>query len=357
MASRDAQEHVSPDDVEASYRRLVQRIAATEAQSSESKGGFWFRRSIVPASYVARIAQPCSPAFHPGVAALFVAAIVLAAAMTFRAGVHPEISHFWPGYGLFLASLIAHELGHASACARYGAKPSEIGLTIYLIYPAFYSDVSAAWVLKRWQRVVVDLGGVYFQLVVGAVYALALALSGWEPLRVALMFIVGSCLFSLNPILKFDGYWVVADVLGVTNLSRQPARIVRHVLDRVRGLSTPPLPWSRFVTTVLMLYSVLGIGFWAWFLWTIARTLVPQVRRSVGMIAVMAERLALGQAWPDDGVIGEVLASVYVLVFVLLVLARLSLALFRLIKGLLSRAPSASSSASSGKSVGLRRLW
>ena len=60
---------------------------------------------------------------------------------------------------------------------------------------------------------VVDLGGVYFQLLMGTLYAVALAATGWAPLRTALVLVAGSCLFSLNPILKQDGYWIVADSL------------------------------------------------------------------------------------------------------------------------------------------------
>jgi putative peptide zinc metalloprotease protein len=178
-------------------------------------------------------------------------------------------TNFWMGYALFAVSIFVHEFGHAAASARYGARPSGIGFTAYLIYPALYSDVSAAWQLKRWQRVVVDIGGAFFQLVVGAAYVFLHRFTGGEYFKVAVLMILANCLFSLNPILKFDGYWLVADALGVTNLARQPHRIAAHIWAHVRGRTPPALPWSSFVTGVLTLYSAVALGFWGMFLWNI----------------------------------------------------------------------------------------
>ncbi|NJM95342.1 MAG: M50 family metallopeptidase [Acaryochloridaceae cyanobacterium CSU_5_19] len=135
----------------------------------------------------------------------------------------------------FMISLLMHELGHASACVRYGGRPSEIGFTVYLLWPAFYSDVSDAWRLKRWQRVVVDLGGVFFQLAVAAVYVFLYQQTGWQAYQIALALIIGSCLMTLNPVFKFDGYWVFADAFGITNLSQQPSRIIAYYLQRCGG--------------------------------------------------------------------------------------------------------------------------
>jgi putative peptide zinc metalloprotease protein len=170
---------------------------------------------------------------------------------------------------------------------------------------------------------VVDLGGVYFQLVVGAGYVFGYALTGWEPLRVATVFILGSCLFSLNPILKFDGYWVVADALGVTNLDRQPGRVVRHLWARLRGRPAPALPWSPSVTIMLAAYSALTICFWAWFLWRIAPTLLSHAARAVGVIATLIVQLASSPAWPDGTLLQEATSAAYVLLLAGLISWRL----------------------------------
>lgn len=315
---------ISAAEVAAAYYDLRARIAAIEQQTEGLGGGFWFRRALLPAALVARLAAPLSRAFHPALAAPLVCAIFAAAGLVMRFGLSVGTDYFWSGYGLFLISLLCHELGHASACARYGAAPSEIGLTAYLIYPAFYSNVSAAWALRRWQRVLVDLGGVYFQLLFAAACAVAYALLRLESLRLCLVLIIGSCALSLNPILKFDGYWLLADALGVTNLGQQPARIYRDLLQRLRRQPAPPLPWPASVTVALVVYTAATTGFWLFFfhrllpvLWTCARAYPSMV---VGLTKAV---LQLGHR-PSWAELQSFLSSTYLLFFILFVCIRLA---------------------------------
>ena len=269
---------VTAAEIDARYQELLERIEKIELAVSDNPLGFWFRVRLLPETLVARLAARLQAAFAPGpAAALLLVITACLAALAFLPPAAHTGSAFWPGYGLLLLSLVVHELGHASACARFGVRPGEIGATLYLIYPALYSDVSGAWQLPRRQRVLVDLGGMYFQLVAGAAYAAAYALSGWEPLRVAVFMILGTGVFSLNPIFKFDGYWVLADTLGVTNLSRQPSRILGHYYARLRGRPAPPLPWSGRITGALAVYSVLSFAVWGVFLWRLG----PHVWRMV----------------------------------------------------------------------------
>jgi putative peptide zinc metalloprotease protein len=277
---------VSPGEVEAAHTRIVNQIADIERKAPTNPSGFWLRREIFPPAVVNAVAKRLAVAFHP----LSAAGLSLFIAIGFAAGVQRHVfdgvaaaalhaGAFWGGYALFALSLFIHEFGHASACARYGARPSGVGFAAYLIYPALYSDVSAAWQLKRVQRVVVDAGGAFFQLVVGAGYALAYALRGGDHFKIAVVMIAANCLFSLNPILKFDGYWLLADALGVVNLARQPRRIFRHYWNRLRGVRTAALPWSPTVIAVLSVYSVVSVGFWAYFLGKLIPAFVNQVIR------------------------------------------------------------------------------
>lgn len=314
---------VTAAEVEAAYQRVVKRIAEIEERTERSKGGFWFRRRLVPGAVVSRIATVFSVAFRPAVALVLVAAILAAVGLATRFVLNIQPGHFWWSYGLFVASLMAHETGHASACARYGARPGDIGLTTYFIYPSFYCDVSAAWELKRWQRVVVDLGGVYFQLIFGAGCAVAYALTSWEPLGGALVFIAGSCLFSLNPILKFDGYWVVADALGVTNLAQQPSRIMRYLVGRARGQAVRPLPWPPLVSGVLMIYSVVSVCFWVWFLWRLFPVIGRQAVRYADVAAVFGRWLMSMPASLDAALVWDFAASTFMMLFLVVMAGRM----------------------------------
>jgi len=128
---------------------------------------------------------------------------------------------------LLLLSILCHELGHVSACRRYGCAHGAIGVGIYAIMPVFYSDVTDSWRLPRRQRMAVDLAGVYFQLIFSmVVYGLAVLLH-WQTAWVALKVTDGMMLLALNPILRFDGYWLFSDLIGVPNLHQRASDTIR----------------------------------------------------------------------------------------------------------------------------------
>jgi putative peptide zinc metalloprotease protein len=267
--SRQQGSEVSPEFLAKVYEHALFNLQAADATNARGMtGSFWLRLRFIPAVWVARISPYLAVLFRPQIALpllLGVAAAVLALGPHAVLG-RATAGQFWAGYGLFLLSLIFHEFGHASACARYGVPPSEIGFTMYLVYPAFYSNVTGAWQLPRWQRVVVDLGGNFFQALVGAVYVVIFLVSGQEAYRVAVWMIIYGAAFSLNPIFKFDGYWMMSDALGVVNLGEQPQRILSHAYRRLLRRPVEPLPWPRSVVAMLAVYTPLSFAFWIYFL-------------------------------------------------------------------------------------------
>lgn len=322
---------VSPQEVETAHRHVLKRVEAIEHNAGSNPSGFWFHIQLLSEHTVGLIARPLSVAFHPFVASVLIGLIAVAVWLVIDKGllvnVMPYItqypSTFWKGYGLFMASLIVHEFGHASSCARYGASTSGIGFTTYLIYPALYSDVSAAWRLKCWQRVVVDIGGVFFQLVVGAVYVFLYALYGWNSFRVAALMILANCLFSMNPILKFDGYWIVADALGVTNLSQQPSRILRHFVNRLRGRQVTKLPWKPSVTVILTFYTVVSFTFWGYFLLMIAPLLWRLLAEYPQQLASFISPLLVSRGVPSAESIHPFFVSTYTVFLMLFISTRM----------------------------------
>ncbi|MCU4960956.1 site-2 protease family protein, partial [Bacillus paranthracis] len=65
---------------------------------------------------------------------------------------------------LLLFSIIIHELGHIVAAYRYKIQPKDVGMGLYMMRPVLFVDLSDTWRLPRRQRVVIDLGGIYFEL-------------------------------------------------------------------------------------------------------------------------------------------------------------------------------------------------
>ena len=106
-----------------------------------------------------------------------------------------------------------------------------IGFGIYWLTPALFSDISAAWTLSRWQRVAVDCGGIYFQLLLCCLFAIAASFitsaATQLALQIAIIVNLVAVITALNPILKYDGYWIISDALSIPNLRRQSEHVMR----------------------------------------------------------------------------------------------------------------------------------
>lgn len=294
---------VSSTEVQTAYTYVQARVQAIESRTQgRHLSGFWLRIPLLSTTWVRWVTQRTQLAFAPGSLMLIFVASVLGAGFASYVGIPDSLgsADFWLGYGLFIASLIVHEFGHASACARYGAAPSDIGFAMYLIYPVFYSDVSAAWRLRRWQRVVVDCGGMVLQLAFGTLLLLLYSGWPWTPLLIAYGMIVLSCLFSLNPFLKFDGYWMLADILGIANLSRQPQRIFTRWLAWFRRQPGSPLPWNRRLMLALSVYSVASVGFWSVFVIVVVPILWEYVAGYPGLLQAGFDWLTAARPLPGN---------------------------------------------------------
>lgn len=150
----------------------------------------------------------------------------------------------WPVVmGLVLLGVLIHELGHVSALRRFGRQSGGIGFGIYWIFPTFYADVSETWRLPGRHRALVDVGGLYFQ----GIYMIGIgvwALLAEHPETPILVMWTSHfmMLYTLNPTLKFDGYWLLTDLTGVTNLHSRIMTSARQLVSRLRGdRDTPPL--------------------------------------------------------------------------------------------------------------------
>ncbi|HEX3685735.1 MAG TPA: hypothetical protein VHU83_24605 [Bryobacteraceae bacterium] len=159
---------------------------------------------------------------------------------------------------LCLASIVAHELGHAAALRRFGAAPGRIGFGLYVLLPALFADVSLVWRLPRRQRYVVDLGGVYFQQIAFALFAgLALACGSSECLAVCYAIDTMS-IVALNPIFRFDGYWLLTDWLGIGNLQGLALNYLKHLVFRPAGRSRTRLQGlSKSKSFVFIVYAAI----------------------------------------------------------------------------------------------------
>lgn len=169
---------------------------------------------------------------------------------------------------VMLLSLLAafiHETGHASALVSYGCKQTEIGFGLYIYYPVLYTDVSEAWKLTRHRRAMIDIAGVYFQSVFQLLLLGLFWINGSTILLYTFLFNDLIMARTMNPFLRMDGYWLVADLFGIFNLREQSMSLIKHYVlklfrsGRTEGVVLQTL--NRKARVALAVYSVLCTTF------------------------------------------------------------------------------------------------
>jgi putative peptide zinc metalloprotease protein len=139
---------------------------------------------------------------------------------------------------LFPLIKLLHEFGHAFAVKAYGGEVHEMGVMILVLTPVPYVDASSAWAFRsKWQRVLVGAAGMVVE-----VFIASLALFLWlnlEPgilraicYNTILIAGVSTVLFNANPLLRFDGYYMLMDWLEIPNLRQRATQYLVYLSER-----------------------------------------------------------------------------------------------------------------------------
>src|SRR4051794_30420702 len=157
---------------------------------------------------------------------------------------------------LGIASAAFHELGHASACRYGGAQPGGMGMGIYMVWPAFYTDVTDAYRLPRRDRLRVDLGGLYFNAVVSVATMGVWLATGTD----ALLLLIGLQLLQmvkqLSPVIRADGYHILADATGVPDLFAHIGPTIRRLVPGRRHERSALTGRARAIVTAWVLVVI-----------------------------------------------------------------------------------------------------
>lgn len=179
---------------------------------------------------------------------------------------------------LGIASTVFHECGHSAACRYGGVAPGDMGCGLYLAWPVFYTDVTNSYRLGRPGRLRTDLGGVYFNGLFLIVLVSFYAATGYAPLLIAVLAVNTEVVQQLLPTMRFDGYYIAADIAGIPDLFKYIGPILARTV--LRRSADPKLAaikqWPQVVVTAWVLVTVpilaLQLGFVVWNLPTAFRT-------------------------------------------------------------------------------------
>jgi putative peptide zinc metalloprotease protein len=247
-----------------------------------------FKTAVVPPGLVNALTVVFRPLFWPVIIIATVAGfIALDWWLFFVHGIAQGLRNlinepvfFLMVFGLVVLSAAFHESGHATGCRYGGARPGVMGVGIYLVWPAFYTDVTDAYRLGKGGRLRTDLGGVYFNAIFMLLALGVYLLTHFEVLIAAILLLQFEMIHQFLPFLRLDGYYMIADLAGVPD-----------IFARMKPILLSLLPWRKPDPQVTVLKNWVRVVVTAWVVLTVAFVLY-----AYGMILLHLPTI-LGTAW------------------------------------------------------------
>jgi len=208
----------------------------------------------------------------------------------------------WIWLALALAGTkILHEFGHGLTCKHFGGECHEMGVMLLVLTPCLYCNVSDSWMLpSKWRRAAIGAAGMYVEVVLAGLCTFLWWFTHpglFNQLCLSVIFVssVSTILFNANPLLRYDGYYILSDLVEIPNLRQKASTILHRKLGSwflgLPAAEDPFLPkrhqsFFALYTMAAAVYRWLIVGSILWFLYKVFEPYGLQV---IGqMIALMA---------------------------------------------------------------------
>lgn len=217
------------------------------------------------------------------------------------------VIYLWVALGVVK---VIHEFGHGLSCKKFGGEVHEMGFLFLVFSPCLYCNVSDSWTLpSKWKRIVISAAGIYVELVIAAIATFVWWNTPTQPfinnLALSLMVVcsISTIVFNANPLMRFDGYYVLADWIEIPNLREKANRYLKNIFCKVAlGIEVPPEPYMARWRRVLFVVFAIASYIYRWvityfILWFIYNFLKPY---KLGVISAMLAFAALASmiGWP-----------------------------------------------------------
>ena len=196
---------------------------------------------------------------------------------------------------------VIHEFGHGLSCKAFKGECHEMGILLMCLSPALYANVTDAWTLAdKWKRIIISFAGIYVELVIAALATFVwwhtphLPVVNNIALSLMVLCSVSTVLFNANPLMRFDGYYMLSDWLEIPNLRERARRyLTNSFLETGLGIETPPEPYMAPGRKVLFITYAISSYVYMWvvmisILWLLSDFLGPQLKVISRMIAVFS---------------------------------------------------------------------
>ena len=219
----------------------------------------------------------------------------------------PEFHQFFNFYnGLWLMIVLGitkvlHEFGHGLTCKHFGGECHEMGVMFLVLTPCLYCNVSDSWMLpNKWHRAAIGAAGIYVELVLASVctflwwYSQPDLLLNQVCLNTMFICSVSTVVFNANPLLRYDGYYILADLMEIPNLRQKATMILsRKASEWFLGMENQEDPFLPQRNQVFFVVYSVAAAFYRWFvlasiLFFLYRLFKPQGLEVIGEAFVAA---------------------------------------------------------------------
>lgn len=190
---------------------------------------------------------------------IFISYIIISNFQSIKWGIENEFSLKFIFYFLaFGVLMVFHELGHATACRKFGAQHGDIGFGFYLFMPVLFADVSDIWKLPSSQRIIVNFAGIYFEMILASILLVLYIIFEDISLLIVPCLLMLNTLYNLNPLIKFDGYWVLSDLINEPNLQRTAMASLKSAWLSILGRGQKTFSAKDYF---LVFYAIISLSF------------------------------------------------------------------------------------------------
>lgn len=185
-------------------------------------------------------------------------------------GILARDNWLWLGLAwVFLKTI--HELAHGVYCKYFGAGVREIGVILVLFMPMGFVDATASLTLpSKWRRIMVSCAGMYVEFFVAALAAIVWTHTsdGMVNTIAHNIIVTGTVVtlfFNANPLMRFDGYYILVDLLEISNLSTRGQQFVSGLWKwlLIGGSALRPAPFTKREDYLVAIYGVAAAA-WQW---------------------------------------------------------------------------------------------
>jgi len=217
----------------------------------------------------------------------------------------PGFRDFFSPSNIFLLSVtlgvskVFHELGHGVTCKHFGGACTELGIMFLVLTPCMYVNVSDSWMIpSKWKRVMIGAAGVYVECILASICTFCWWFSNpglFNYLCLNVMFIssVSTIVFNINPLLRYDGYYILADLLEIPNLRQKATKILsRKAMEWFLGMEQQDDPFlPKRNQGLFIVYTIAAVCYrWvimASILFFIYKVFEPYGLKIIGQIIAM----------------------------------------------------------------------